>query len=389
MKTLLPLLSIVFSWHLCFSQTTAKPIRAGLFTSLYLDSAFDGSGKYTYKNTFPRQAIAGLEYYEGSVLAIDSLNSVGIPVTLEVFDLLSQKGKIKTVLKNGKIDSLDVIFAQVGGNDFLELAEIAKQKNIPLISATYPNDAGIRNSPMIHLANPNITSHLHVVYHQIKKKWPSAKVLVFKGDEAGDGVIEGILDALQEADTASTFPPFLAVKLNKNFGPEDIHRWIDTTKTNVLVSGSLDQQFSTQFARAIAAYDKKGIVQVVGMPNWDGLKEVLSKEYAGVPIYYTTGFFVPKEHAWGISMEERFKFFTGIKPSSSAFKGFELTYYFISLLHKYSALVFNKAEDKKFMVMNGFDFKSVKWLPGAPDADYYENKRIYFIRRLNGVASVQ
>ena len=47
-----------------------KNTRVGLFTSLYLDSAFDALNQYKLQNSFPRMAISGLEFYEGAVMAI-------------------------------------------------------------------------------------------------------------------------------------------------------------------------------------------------------------------------------------------------------------------------------------------------------------------------------
>src|SRR5689334_7460139 len=47
--------------------------RIAIFTPLYLDSAFDVAGNYRYDaKTFPRQSSAGLEFWEGAELAIDS-----------------------------------------------------------------------------------------------------------------------------------------------------------------------------------------------------------------------------------------------------------------------------------------------------------------------------
>ena len=146
-----------------------KNIRVGLFTSLYLDSAFDQSGQYKLQNSFPRMAISGLEFYEGAVMAIDSINHLVPKVSMEVFDIQSKTGSISYLLQNKKIDSLDIIIAQASGSDYLELAQIAKEKNIPMVSATYPNDGGIRESPMVFIANPKINSHLQVIHNQLFK----------------------------------------------------------------------------------------------------------------------------------------------------------------------------------------------------------------------------
>ena len=364
-----------------------KNIRVGLFTSLYLDSAFDQSGQYKLQNSFPRMAISGLEFYEGAVMAIDSINYLVPKVSMEVFDIQSKTGSISYLLQNKKIDSLDIIIAQASGSDYLELAQIAKEKNIPMVSATYPNDGGIRESPMVFIANPKINSHLQVIHNQLFKKWPDANVIWFKRTGTADDKIES---QFRELNAASVYRnKFKTAALNPDFKIEELVPFLDTTKTNVLVAGSLDDNFALQFARAISAYPKKGIIQVIGMPGWDGMKEIQGKNYAGIPIYFTTSFNIPSGHQWAAQVDEKIKSITGVKPSVSLIKGFELTYYFINIMYTYGQIKTEGPEVKPFKVLNDFDFRPVKWAPMSATPDYYENKRIYFIRRLNGVSTVQ
>lgn len=364
-----------------------KNIRVGLFTSLYLDSAFDQSGQYKLQNSFPRMAISGLEFYEGAVMAIDSINHLGPKVTMEVFDIQSKSGAIAYLLQNKKIDSLDIIIAQASGSDYLELAQIAKDKNIPMVSATYPNDGGIRESPMVFIANPKINSHIQVIHNQLFKKWPDANVIWFKRSGAADDKIES---QFRELNAVSVYRnKFKTAVLNPDFKMEDLVPFLDTTKTNVLIAGSLDDKFSLQFARAISAYPKKGIIQVIGMPGWDGMKEIQGKNYAGIPIYFTTSFNIPSGHPWAAQIDMKIKSITGVKPSISLIKGFELTYYFANIMYTYGQIKSEGLEAKPFKVLNDFDFRPVKWSPMSATPDYHENKRIYFIRRLNGVSTVQ
>jgi len=364
-----------------------KITRVGLFTSLYLDSAFDASGQYKLQNSFPRMAISGLEFYEGSVMAIDSINQSGSKVSMEVFDIQSKTGSIGYLLGIKKIDSLDIIIAQLSGSDYLELAQIAKEKNIPMVSATYPNDGGIRESPMVFIANPKINSHIQVIHNQLFKKWPDANVIWFKRSGVEDDKIESQFRELNAASVHKN--KFKTAALKPEFKMDDLVPLLDTTKTNVLIAGSLDDKFALQFARAISAYPKKGIIQVIGMPGWEGMKEIQSKNYAGIPIYYTTAFNIPSGHQWAAQVEEKIKSITGIKPSISLIKGFELTYYFANVLSKYGEIRIDTPDAKAFKVLNDFDFRPVKWSPMSAVPDYYENKRIYFIRRLNGVSTVQ
>ena len=88
-------------------------------------------------------------------------------------------------------------------------------------------------------------------------------------------------------------------------------------------------------------------------------------------------------------MDEKFRENIGTKISMAAVRGFELTYFFGGLVAKYGKLDLSRAQDPSLRINTDFDFRAVKWNAESEQPDYHENKRIYFIRRLNGVASLQ
>ena len=387
MKKTIFFLLLLLGFILPKAQEKSQIIRAGLFSSFFLDSVFDASGNYRLSLAFPRQAIANLEFYEGAVMAIDSLNQIGKSATLEVFDISSTQGNIEQLLKRGKLDSLDIMFVHGGPPEYTALASISKSKNIPLVSASYPNDGGIRGSPMVYIANPKINSHLQIIVNQIISRWDEANIIWYNRSDPGDDRLEDIFRELVKQSPIAQRPKY--IKLGKTFSTEEISKAIDSTKTNVLLAGSLDNAFAVNFAKAISHYEKKGIIKVIGMPNWDGLKELQSTSYAGIPIYYTSGISSATDNKWAIEFDKIMKEETGIKSSTSALKGFELTFYFLNILSKYGTIKVDNPADKPFKVFNDLDFRAIKWSQEAQVPDYFENKRIYFIRRLNGVESVQ
>lgn len=361
-------------------------VRIGLLTSLYLDSAFDANGNYKLQKNFPKLAAGGLEFYEGASLAIDSLNKLGYLATMKVFDLQSKIYNIRELIKSGELDRLNLLISYSGGTEYLELASFAKEKNIPLINANYPNDGGIRNSPTVFIANPKINSHLTVIYNQITKKWPDAKITWFKRNDPGD---DRLLAIFNDQNNNSKKIKFNTATVSSGFSTNDLSVHLDTTKMNVLIAGSIDDGFAGDFARAIMNYPKKGIIHLIGMPNWDGLKEIQNKAFTGIPVYYTSGYFAPTGNKWLAGYDEKFKENTGTKASGSSIRGFELTYFFGSLWAKKGSIDPQQFSDPTLRVITDYDFRPVLWNTENDKPDYYENKRIYFIRRLNGVASLQ
>jgi hypothetical protein len=88
-------------------------------------------------------------------------------------------------------------------------------------------------------------------------------------------------------------------------------------------------------------------------------------------------------------MDELFKKNIYTKPSLSAYKGFELTYYFASLFSKHARVVVGDSTDNLFTPLNDLDFQPIKTKGPEGPVDYFENKKLYFLRRLNGVTISQ
>jgi hypothetical protein len=220
----------------------------------------------------------------------------------------------------------------------------------------------------------------------LTRKWPDANIVWFKRNEPGDDRLAAIF---KELSLTSNKVKYKTIELNALFSTDEISIHLDTNKTNVLIAGSLDDTFSSQFAKAILNYTKKGIIHVIGMPNWETIKDIQSKSYAGVPIYYTSGFFTPQGNKWLQEVDEKFKDNTGTKASISAIRGYELIFFFGSLWSKNKSLDMTKTQDPSLRIVTDYDFRPVYWNAGSEQPDYFENKRIYFIRRLNGIASIQ
>ena len=75
--------------------------------------------------------------------------------------------------------------------------------------------------------------------------------------------------------------------------------------------------------------------------------------------------------------------------SLSAFKGFELTYYFASVFSKHARVFVEDPADVLFTPLNDLEFKAIKTKGPEGPIDYYENKKLYLLRRLNGVSISQ
>lgn len=368
---------------------TDKPLKykVGLFVPLYLDSAFDELQQYRYGKGFPRQSIPGLEFYEGAEFALDSLNRENINLEMHVFDIRSAGGSISSVISSPLMDSLDLIIGQVSGNEYLQLAGIAKEKNIPFISATYPNDGGVKSNPQVVMVNAKINTHIQSIYNYILRNWGTGNIVWFRRKNAADDRIEDVFKQLNQSPGGGVMK-YKQVVLPDNFTIADISSKLDSNRQNIIIAGSLDESFAKILVNNCVGLSKSYKTQIVGMPTWEGIKDLTRSEYRPLSIVYSTTFYNAATTGWSTVFEESYRKKTFSKPSDMAFKGFEITYYFVHLLLKYDTALISNLNDKSLKLITDYDFKPIRWSKSGEIPDYFENKRIYILRRLNGQVSL-
>jgi ABC-type branched-subunit amino acid transport system substrate-binding protein len=387
MNKFLLILVFLTGFHASKAQFGKRTIRIGLLTSLYLDQHFTDSLTLKSPKDFPRLAVPGLEFYEGASLAIDSLNKNGISVKLQVFDLQSENGNINRLIQNATFEQFDMIIAQASGPEINQLALIAKELKIPFVNATHPNDRGIRDNPYFYIANPTLNAHLEFLQQQISNKWASANIIWIRRQTAIDNKLE---ESFREFNGKATKKIAFKTNVVSDLPTiQELSQLIDTTKTNVFIAGSLDDKFGSSLVAAMNSYSKKGLLNVVGMPNWENLKEIQVSKFAGLPIYFSSPFYISPTNSWAKEMDDLFKNNIYTKASLSAYKGFELTYYFASIFSKHGRVYVEDPADILFTPLNDLAFKAVKTKGPEGPIDYFENKKLYLLRRLNGIVISQ
>lgn len=378
---------LLFITHTGFTQdSTAKTPRIAFFAPLYLDSAFDASGNYRFGKTVPRYINAGLDFYEGAALAIDSLDREGLELDVQVFDTRN-KTSIYKLADGGAFNDVDLIIGAVSGSEYLDLATIAREKQIPFVSATYPNDGGISGNPFVIIVNSKLNTHLQAIYNYVLRNLGTNNIVMFRRQNAADDRVTEVFKSLN----ASSSGQVLNIKTNTLstvFTPEKIAASLDKSRENVIICGSLDESFSKKLITAVASLAKTYKITLIGMPTWEGYRELEATELRTLPVIYSSTFFNPgQEHAWSTDFSQQYAMRTYSSPSEMAFRGYEVMYLFAHLVTQYNDELLQHLSDKNYRVLTDFNFKPIHWSKNSTTPDYYENKHIYILQQLSDTLS--
>lgn len=363
--------------------TDSAQHHIAIFTPLYIDSAFDATGNYRYDpKTFPKQSSAGLEFWEGAELAIDSLKKEGIKLDVHVYDTKIPAQRFDSLLTSEDFKKMNMIIGEVNANEVVKLAHAAATLDIPFINVNLPNDAGVTNNMHYVILNSTLPTHCVGIYRFLQKNYSLSDIIVFRKK----GVLE---DRLRNYFT--DFEKTTAVKLKlkyvmleDNFTPDKLQPYLNEDKPTICVAGSLDANFAQNLCQALASLSTAGSPNVViGMPTWDVI-DFEKSQFKNLEVVYSTPFYVAPTGKLAASVYDNFKNGFYSRPSDMVFRGYETLYHFAHLLNQYGKNVGSSLSDKKFMLFSEYDIQPVI-NKTTNTLDYFENKKLYFVRKADGV----
>ena len=375
---LLLMLSSGFGQH-----TPLKTYRVGIFSALYLDSVFTNN-EYNYGKKFPKFTQQGLDFVQGAEIALDSLPLPNGNVIATVFDSKASLNNIPWLINNHKLDSLDLIIGSVKDIDFLDLAKFAKQKNIPFISATYPNDGGIVENPFLVIVNPTLRAHCETIYSYLLQSHGTDKIFLCRKKGSQEDKIADYFKLIN----GTPGKPLLNIQtLNFEDDFSKLVNNLDSNRKTIIIGGSLNETFTTGLVNAVYQLKNSYPIEIIGMPNWDAFSFLKKSTLKDLPVYYTTAFINNKANAFTKEIVQVYaKKFKGV-PSDMAYKGFESVYIFARLVTRYPDDFMSHLNEYAYKVFNDYNFKAVYVNKKTKIPDYFENKRIYFMKILNGKTS--
>ena len=360
----------------------SKKNKIAVLCPLYLDSAFTG---YTYNlgnNNMPQYILTGLDFYNGVMLAVDSLNKEHINAEVWVYDTKKKNTDISAILQSMKVLNFSLILASfTSAAEQKTVSDFSFANNIPVISVTYPNDAGIAANPYFIMLNSTLKTHINGIYNYVAQNFIAAKPLFV----TRAGLLENKIAADFKANDSlgKNHFQYRVMQLNNDIFFKDLKPYLDSTRQNTIICGSLSNDFALSLVKALGN-NPQYKTTLIGMPNWDGIRKLLNNTFDNVDIVYSTAFNYNTTDAvvQTINTEYKAKFFA--RPSDLVYKGFYAMYHYTHLMNEYPNELIGHLSDTSNQAKTGFLIKPVSLSALSMLPDYQENKNLFFVKKNKG-----
>jgi len=318
-------------------------------------------------------------------MALDTLAMEHAAVEATIFDTRSASMTLKEQLESPDMADVKLILAYCSSQEIGTFAYYAATHKIPFINTNLPIDGGVYNNPYYVMLNSTLRTHVEGIYRHLQKYNSLNPIIVFRHKGQMENIIKTYFDHFGE-NTAGVKLPIKFVDLPSNFTGADVAKYI--TEKSTVVAGSLDEKFALNLTGALAQINETTEVSVIGMPTWDGIKDFNRPEFEGLEITYSTPFYNARQDTVSKKLVSYYQSRLYARPSDLVLRGYEATYRFIHLLMRYPNDLDSNITRKEFNVFREYDIQPVFLNKENMTLDYFENKKLFFIKWLNGETSL-
>ena len=326
---------------------------------------------------------AGLDFYYGVQLALDSLKKRNAQLEVFVYDTRGNE-EITELLSKKELEDVDLVIAQSSVEETRALASFSQQNKIPFISATLPNDAGISNNPYYVVLNSTLQAHVEGIYRFLQKYHSLDHILVLTKPGTQEERIRSYFEDYSKT-TVSTKLNLKFIEAGNGVTSQLLLPHLDSTRRTVCISGSLDESFAAKLIQTLDGLNKTYPVRLIGMPTWENLNFGRTSD---LEIIYTTPFYYTRNIPLETSLAKTYNATMSAKPSDYFYRGYETMLRFSLLLLDTKKDMASNLSRKGNTVLTQLDIQPVFKDKSTMTLDYFENKHLYFIKALSGVKNI-
>ena len=319
-----------------------------------------------------------VEYYEGFLMAMDSLKKQGISIDLYTYDSGKTASSVNKILNKAEMKNMDIIFGPAHPEQVKPMAEFAQKHNSRLVIPFSSKGDDVFGNPAVYQINTPQSYLYSEVYEHYLRKFPNAHVIFLDaatGHTDKDDFVKGLKEELKNRQI--TFKELRG----ENINPEGMKLAVDSLRENVIIPTSGKNVVLTKIlpqlivtSREHPNYDMK----LFGYPEWQTYTDDHLASFFELNTYFYSSFYTNNLFPAAIQFTNAYrKWFS--KDMANTFPkygmlGFDTAYFFLKGLNDYGSNFEDQVKQMQVTpIQTGFKFDRVNNWGG------FINRKVFFV----------
>jgi LysM repeat protein/ABC-type branched-subunit amino acid transport system substrate-binding protein len=301
----------------------------------------------TYVPSLRQQGLRGksfAEFYEGFLLAVDSLKSTVFSVNLHIYDTERDTTKAKRILRELSLIQPDLIIGPVWSEEVRIAGRMAKYNGISLVSPLSSRTSLVGQNDRIIQVIPSKEAEYRSLANYISRLKKGHLFLLRGSDSAsvrGAWLFRKYLQEQVPLDENNTPLVFHNYKLNDSL-LTNISKVLTQYDDNIVIVFSESEPDVSRLMTKLYMMSSLYPITVYGMPSWQLWKTIELNYFHHLRLHLISPFYIDYNNAEVKGFLEKCRKVYGYEPyetSASGYNfcmlGYDVGYYFLSALRQY------------------------------------------------------
>jgi LysM repeat protein/ABC-type branched-subunit amino acid transport system substrate-binding protein len=281
-----------------------------------------------------------VQFYEGVLLAVDSLQRIGFDVKLNVFDTQRSKDSIRQYFTTNEFFMTDLIIGPIFPSVQQEIAGYAAKNRIPIVSPLASQAAITQSNSSYFQVNPSRDYLTRQTAEMVAEEHFNSNFIILKTSDYA-GTSEGeLVELLREKFfNSGMLSSFEGVNFTiydfENEGSFGLRRIMSKTKENVVYIPSENEgELSVAISNLNNLSDEYSIT-LIGSNRYPNYSSIQLEQFHNLKLKYIAPYYTDYANKQTINFVEKYKKNFGTEPDNFSFQGYDVTLYFLTALITY------------------------------------------------------
>lgn len=268
-----------------------------------------------------------LDYYQGTLLALEDLKKGGVSVRLSLYNTANSVSEVESIIRSSEFDDVDLIIGPVYEDGLRVVTRFAEKKGIAVVSPLATIER--LKSPVLYQVAPDDGGK----YDKLKSIIGEAEnVIYISTDKPNQEYDEMIKPKLPVGAKVVTWARGM-----------DLERYLNKKGTNVVIVSCVDEftvdvilaSISSMHNNLVARSISQADIRVIGSSHWARFHRDIDKDlYFKLKVTYVTSYHADRGDIRVNEFDRRFVSAYGSLPTLYSYRGYDVTKLFVGAAKK-------------------------------------------------------
>lgn len=278
-----------------------------------------------------------LDYYEGTLLALESLQSRGAKIELTVYDTNRDRAKIESIVSSSSFKEFDLVVGPVYESLQESVVRAAEQSGVAFVSPLAPSSKLIENSSNYYLVNPTKDYVLdRSVDYAVDEFFDDNFVVINGGNNSNNKFSKRIKERLFTTGYYGEVSEVLFKEYNfEKDGLYGLRYVLHKDRDNVIFISSSEESDVNKLIGALSGLANEFPITLLGVSDWTRYKSLKLESLHLLNTKYLSYYSVDYNNSNVKSFVKRYRDEFSTEPTQFSFQGYDVMLYFGQGLYNY------------------------------------------------------